>query len=166
MQFRWRPADKLAPELSGGGRGVALCQEREHIRIRNAEVPFQKIVAPRQTQNGNRQSRERPICMAIEGAMQQHIAGPDNEAAGKSCLFERAREHYGCITASMTVARQKNAGVESLHPELNWPVSRASFVGHAGESTPAAAAGESPDPATRPKSWSGGEVPTEATRRH
>ena len=47
MQFRWRPADKLAPELSGGSRGVALCQECEHIRIRNAEVPFQKIVAPR-----------------------------------------------------------------------------------------------------------------------
>src|SRR5665213_4549582 len=122
MQPRHGDLNQMASELCRRCKDVPLRQSHECIRIGNAEVPFAKIIAPRQAQNVELAACQCAVCVAVEIPMQQHIAGFCDEAAGKSRLFEGAGEHHGCVSAGVSVPGQGDASVESLDSKANLPV--------------------------------------------
>jgi hypothetical protein len=53
--------------------------------------------------------------MAVQGSMDQDIAGGRTYAAGIARLLETARQHYGCVRAQMPMARQAKAARQKVH---------------------------------------------------
>src|SRR4029077_14019993 len=93
---------------------------------------------------------QRTVRVAVERAMEQHIARARDETSREACLLEAAGEHDRRISGGMTMARQHEAGLEGVDTEANRSISSALVGGQAAHSTPGATQGNAAAAATLP----------------
>ena len=112
----------LARQRFHGEPRIVFCDADQLVGIVDAEMSFDVIGKPGQLQEADRMRAALSLVgMAVEPAMQQHVAGLYLHEARKARLGERAGQHDGGVAMMVTVTGQHRVSGEFVYAWTRGP---------------------------------------------